>query len=186
MLFSQRGINTRETLPNLLNDLNLTGWGAEIGVWEGYFSEVILKESKLSLLFSIDAWSAQYIKDKWSQNQIDEAYKTAINRLLPFRERSICLRATSILASQLIPNESLDFVFIDALHTYDAVRQDLTIWWDKVKSGGVFSGHDFFHRENKSQQDWGVIEAVEEFAAEKSFVFQTTSERMASWYGIKP
>ena len=38
---------------------------------------------------------------------------------------------------------SLDFVFIDAEHTYDAVKQDIAAWEPKIKPGGWVMGHDY-------------------------------------------
>jgi predicted O-methyltransferase YrrM len=35
-----------------------------------------------------------------------------------------------------------DFVFIDAHHEYDSVREDILAWLPKVKRGGVIAGHD--------------------------------------------
>ena len=39
-------------------------------------------------------------------------------------------------------SESLDFIFVDAAHTYDAVVEDIKLWEPKVRKGGLVSGHD--------------------------------------------
>jgi hypothetical protein len=44
-----------------------------------------------------------------------------------------------------IPNDSLDFVYIDANHLYGYVAMDLMQWAGKVKKGGFIAGHDYFH-----------------------------------------
>ena len=49
----------------------------------------------------------------------------------------------SFEASSRFVDNSLSFVFIDACHAYDAVRQDILSWLPKVKPGGVLAGHDF-------------------------------------------
>lgn len=46
-------------------------------------------------------------------------------------------------AAPLIPDGWADFVFVDAGHSYDAVRTDLEAWERKVKPGGWFGGHDY-------------------------------------------
>lgn len=38
---------------------------------------------------------------------------------------------------------SLDFVYIDSVHSYTAVRDTFARWWPKVRRGGVVGGHDF-------------------------------------------
>jgi hypothetical protein len=52
-------------------------------------------------------------------------------------------------------DNSLDFVFIDAAHDYESVRQDILTWLPKIKKGGYIGGHDFRFDENI-----GVYEAV--------------------------
>jgi predicted O-methyltransferase YrrM len=54
-------------------------------------------------------------------------------------------RRLSVAAAEDFADDSLDFVFIDATHTYDAVSRDLSAWWPKVKAGGLLAGHDYIH-----------------------------------------
>ena len=42
-----------------------------------------------------------------------------------------------------IPDGIADLVFIDADHTYEAVKQDIMLWKPKLKPGGLLSGHDY-------------------------------------------
>jgi predicted O-methyltransferase YrrM len=61
---------------------------------------------------------------------------------------------SSLHACEEFSPESVDLVFIDALHTYKGVICDIFCWWDILKMGGVFCFHDYgfgFH---------GVTEAV--------------------------
>jgi hypothetical protein len=51
---------------------------------------------------------------------------------------------------------SLDYVYIDADHSYKSVQEDLIAWYPKVKVGGLFAGHDWWNKE--------VYSAVYEFA----------------------
>ena len=53
------------------------------------------------------------------------------------------LQVTSEQAAAQIPDESLDFIFIDADHSYDAVVCDLQMWYPKIKTGGLVAGHDY-------------------------------------------
>lgn len=67
------------------------------------------------------------------------------------------LEMSSIAAAHLYDDASLDFVFIDADHSYYAVAQDIDAWRPKVRSGGLLAGHDFCN-----WPGFGVIEAVSE------------------------
>ena len=40
-------------------------------------------------------------------------------------------------------DESLDFVYIDGHHGFRYVAEDLVEWSQKVKKGGIISGHDY-------------------------------------------
>jgi len=41
------------------------------------------------------------------------------------------------------PDGMADIIFIDAEHTYSAIKRDLENWWPKLKPGGMMCGHDF-------------------------------------------
>lgn len=43
------------------------------------------------------------------------------------------------------PDEHFDFIFIDGLHTYEAVSSDIKNSLRKLRSGGVLAGHDYQH-----------------------------------------
>jgi len=43
-----------------------------------------------------------------------------------------------------IPDESLDFVYIDGNHSLPYITQDIYEWNRKVRVGGIISGHDYF------------------------------------------
>ena len=58
-------------------------------------------------------------------------------------------------------DEMFDFVYIDGLHDYKSVYEDLTCVFSKVKSGGVIAGHDYWGNH-------GVIPAVNEFIKTKN------------------
>ena len=51
----------------------------------------------------------------------------------------------TIEAAELIPDNSLDYVYVDARHDYCSVLDDLKAYWPKVRDGGVMAGHDFVY-----------------------------------------
>ena len=53
------------------------------------------------------------------------------------------IQAESVQAAAQIENGSIDWVFIDALHDYRSVREDIRAWAPKVRPGGLISGHDY-------------------------------------------
>jgi predicted O-methyltransferase YrrM len=57
------------------------------------------------------------------------------------------------------PDESIDFVFLDASHAYESISRDIDAWRPKVKRGGLLAGHDYVHWTNP---EFGVVRAVNE------------------------
>jgi len=51
--------------------------------------------------------------------------------------------AESVAASERFDDGSLDWVFIDADHSYEAVVADIAAWAPKLRPGGLLSGHDY-------------------------------------------
>ena len=190
---------TRSEFPAFLNECGLTGTGAEIGVQEGIYSECILQNWKGKTLFSVDAWknfdAGEYI-DISNRND-DEHILLYVNttlRLRSFGERSIVWRMTSEQAAFAMPDNTLDFCYIDADHRYEAAKQDIELWLPKVKSGGIICGHDYVPDGNLYNQAdgsliglFGVQRAVNEFAASDGWdVHVTKSEDWPSWFAFKP
>jgi hypothetical protein len=57
--------------------------------------------------------------------------------------RFILNKKTSDNAVSDYSDNFFDFIFIDGLHTYDQVLIDCKNYYSKVKSGGIFAGHDY-------------------------------------------
>ena len=131
-------IHSRDELPYILNGLNLFGEGAEIGVKSGIYSEYILKIWHGQKLYSIDPW-IEFLQDEYidsanvDKDQQEEFYKQTFQRLNRFASRSRILRCTSEKAAHQFRTGQLDFVYIDAQHHYEAVKEDLMLWYPKVK-----------------------------------------------------
>jgi hypothetical protein len=100
------------------------------------------------------------------------------------------IKQDSVWAKDLFPNEYLDFVYIDAGHTYQEVMDDLTNWWDKCKSGGVFGGHDYGYPscpEVKKAVDDFIKSKIPTFITELNTLFIGTRVGESSeWAIIKP
>lgn len=137
------------------------GVGAEIGVEQGGFSEIICKVDCVKKLYSIDAWKAyRGYKDHTRQTKLDGFFEIAKKRLEPYNCELI--RKFSRDAAREFMDESLDFVYIDANHDYKHVYEDITLWSKKVKKGGIISGHDYVRRKGQ-REFYSVIPAVNDF-----------------------
>ena len=82
------------------------------------------------------------------------------------------------MSSEAIGNyqdNSLDFVYIDANHKYEFVKEDLEMWYPKVKVGGWIGGHDFNLKIH-------VEKAVTEFFSDKKGTVIVTNEMPSSYF----
>jgi|6_EtaG_2_1085325.scaffolds.fasta_scaffold97354_2 cephalosporin hydroxylase len=169
-------IKHRNELPQFLNENNLCGVGAEIGVRYGDFSNTLLMLWEGTLLYSVDSWLrkgrvappaqvARYLPDHpdTDMNLGEYLYTRAKNKLQHHEDRSIMLKMTSEKAAKVIEDNSLDFCFIDASHRYEHVLQDCNLWWPKIKAGGVLCGHDYGFVDGVGVPHPGVARAVDEF-----------------------
>jgi len=140
-----------------------SGIGAEIGVCRGETSRHILEATQIKMLYMVDQYVRNYDPNQWlysTKGNPDKDYKKVKMFFEQnFPDRHTLLRNSSLEASGSL-NMELDFIFIDANHTYKYVKQDLELWVPKVKSGGLIMGHDWWRKFP------GVITAVIKYANE--------------------
>lgn len=145
--------------------------GAEIGVFRGGMSRRLLAYRPDMTLYMVDSWTttapdAAYAKSGDFHAGLGQAdqdrFAAEAAGVVGFAGlRAIVVRASSEEAAEAIPDGSLDFVFIDADHSYDGCVSDIRRWMRKIKPGGLLSGHDFG---NSDFPGFGVDRAVREFA----------------------
>ena len=143
-----RSVCSRDQLPELLNALGLVRCGAEIGVYKGEFSELLLSRWRGEQLLSIDPWQpddpAVYLDiANVSADEYERLCCEARGRLSAFGTRSRIWRVSSAEAAAQVKPASLDFVYLDARHDEQSVTQDLKLWWPRIRAGGVLAGHDY-------------------------------------------
>ncbi len=178
-------IKSRHT--QFLEHVTHEGIIAEIGVQKGEFSESLLQFTHPKKLYLIDCWEYQdpLVYDDSANFPNDEQERLYQKTLMRFADdpRVEIVRKYSKDAVLHFENESLDLVYIDANHAYSAVKDDLKIWWPKVKKGGMLSGHDYF-----IHPTFGVVQAVNEFLIEHDLYFSllTTNDYYDSWAIQKP
>jgi cephalosporin hydroxylase len=148
----------------------------EVGTWYGrsaaYMAVEIVNSNKNIKFDCVDTWIGS--DEEAHKKEIDvinnTLYDSFLKNIEPVKDYINPIRMDSIKASFLYPDNSLDFVFIDASHDYENVKKDLEAWYPKVKSGGIFAGHDYV-------DVWkGVIQAVDEFLEKKKYSLNIKSE----------
>ena len=185
-------ILNRGEIPAILNARGLCGDGAEIGVKCGQFSECILQHWKGRRLYAVDPWrefSSEVYRDidNVSNAEQEKNFQITRRRLERFGTRADMLRMTSEEAARQIPDRSLDFVYLDARHDYASVKEDIGLWYPKLKPGAVFAGHDYFNGVIKGTE-FGVKRAVDEFAGPRGLRVRATlrEPQYKSWLILVP
>lgn len=127
--------------------------GAEIGVLRGDNAASVLGSLCLAKFYLIDSWKVYTGDDldiveskagKGNEDFIKDCKISTYNRFNNYKNVEIICKE-SIEAAKDIPDNSLDFAYIDAKHTFQHVFNDCNTWYPKVKEGGMLGGHDIFH-----------------------------------------
>ena len=160
----------------------------EVGVETGGFSAFILRKTNPQKLYLVDCWCYQDPSVYDDPDNLVDGHQERIYQDVKAKfsgdSRVEILREFSADAVNYFADESLDWVYIDANHGYEAVKEDLRLWWPKVKKGGMFSGHDYAVRPS-----FGVVQAVNEFLLEHDmyFTYLTVEDHIYdSWAIRKP
>jgi hypothetical protein len=130
----------------------------ELGAWKGRSSAFLVVEaynkSPKIEVHIVDTWGGNPFDG--SEDQSTDAYSKFISNMSLLARPYQAYRMTTNEAVGFFKDESLDAVFIDADHSYEAVKMDIKNWMPKVRKGGILAGHDY-------SSAWsGVIRAVDE------------------------
>jgi len=132
-------------MKELLKDLS--GTFVEIGVCWGGNSEFLLDHTHCEKLYSVDPYK-HYEMSEYNdalnlsnQLQLDHKYHLVKNTLMKYPQ-SVMMRMESEDAAICFPNNSLDFVYIDANHDFEHAKQDILNWLPKIRIGGILAGDD--------------------------------------------
>ena len=120
----------RETLTQLVKGRRWTR-GAELGVDKGILFGMLLRECPRLYLIGVDTFP-----------NLERSHR-AFELLKQYQRRAELYMETTKDASRHVYDSTLDFVFIDADHSYLGVKQDISHWRSKVKPGGWLGGHDY-------------------------------------------
>lgn len=107
--------------------------GVEVGVASGRFSEHITTDGlRVSQWQMIEPYPSRELKSRISKlvaKQPETQYELIV--------------AKSLDAIALEKVGRMDFIYLDGSHNYDNVKQELVMYYARVRPGGILAGHDY-------------------------------------------
>lgn len=162
----------------IANDLPENFKFAEVGVWEGrsviYLAEKIKLLGKKGTIFAVDHFQGsdeEVHREILKNKNLADSYFENVQRC-GVSDIIITMPFGSDEAIRYFQNEELDGVFIDASHDYTNVRKDILMWFNKVKTGGILSGHDY-HGDWAKEVQPAVKDALNHHRIESSEIWGT-------------
>tara|TARA_S200002703_G_scaffold23747_1_gene20599 strand:+ start:2018 stop:2590 length:573 start_codon:yes stop_codon:yes gene_type:complete len=141
----------------------------EIGVFKGEFFKYILDNCNPSILEGVDvfsgiAGSGDVDGNNPIQVDMNEVYDDLQNN---FKNNLVVSfhKDFSHKYLQKQPDNKYDIIYIDADHSYNAVKRDIELAFHKIKNKGFIMGHDYELNKSKCNHNWkfGTKQAVDEF-----------------------
>lgn len=167
-----------EGLIKPINELKGKLVGVEIGVCLANTTEAFVKGIKnLKKLYAIDNYPifVDFGGEDLNEERQNLMKKAAKKKLIPYKDKVEFLNVSSEEFVKTLKDESLDFVFIDGDHSFEAALKDFQNYYPKIKKGGIFAGHDI--------QLESIRNALTYFLKEKSNSVNSVSN--SAWYIIK-
>ena len=155
----------QDLYTKIINEIPENSHIVEIGAWKGmstaYLTVEAINSGKNIKIDVVDLWTGEennpeaFTSDPEFMAYNKNIFELFKKNLSPVIGKINPIQMSSVKASKLYANNSLDFVFIDANHEYEDVKKDIESWLPKIKSGGYIGGHDY-----NANSFPGVIKAV--------------------------
>lgn len=139
----------------------------EVGAWKGksasFMAVELVNRRKDIDFYVVDTFKGSI---EHTPEQVAGLYETYKENVKGLPIRTLVMESVEAAKEFTL----VDFVFIDASHSYEDVMADIDAWYPKIKKGGVLAGHDY---------EWkGVRRAVNE-------CFDTVFTSGKSWFVVK-
>lgn len=140
---------------NITNLLPYNSIGCELGVFEGNFSKELYSSGKFDRLYLVDIFSGHACN--FGKHYIDASVLHDMVKAKFLKCPEIEVVQQDSIAFLKTTDIKFDFIYIDTVHSYEHLSQELLLSRDVIKKGGYICGHDYCNEFE------GVIRAVREF-----------------------
>jgi hypothetical protein len=143
----------------------------ELGAWKGRSTSCMAVEiansGKRIHFYTVDHWigSLDEVEHRKDEDvRLNRLYEVFSQNIAPVRDYVQPIRSDSAEAAEQFGDQSIDFLFLDAGHSYIAAARDIAAWWPKLKHGGTLAGDDWSFIDEHTGE-YGVRRAITEFCA---------------------
>lgn len=142
-------LRLKDELKPLIDQLAVTnGVMLEVGVYKGEAMRQFMDSGKFRRYFGVDFWSGDYADPNPRFLECIPDAELKFDEVAKHYPNVVKMRMTSKEAAGYFHDNLFDFVYIDGNHNYEFVKEDLDLWWPKVKYEGYFGGHDYNMADN--------------------------------------
>ena len=144
--------------------------GAELGVFTGLFSEIILGDVRPAVLHLVDPWWLAYGEryPDWgaytAEGQLETRVAHDVASARAEAARGACDVQVHVSTSadwlRSLPDASLDWAYVDSTHYYQETLEELTLLAAKIRPDGLVLGDDWWP--DPGDPHHGVFRAVHE------------------------
>ena len=133
-------------LDLVLDQFPAGGTWVELGSWTGrsaaYCVVELINRDKLGEFYCVDTWKGE-AAIAYDTAIVQDLRKIFRQNVKPVIKQVKMLSMISWNAAKKFSDDSVDFCYVDAGHSYEAVTNDLTAWWPKMRPGSCFAGDDY-------------------------------------------
>lgn len=134
----------------------------ELGVYNGLsfftFCQSMIENDVDGVAYGVDCWEGDAHTDAYDDSIYKDVQSHARDN---YRGITYLLKMYFNEALRHFEEDSVDLLHIDGLHTYEAVQEDFTNWYPKVKPGGIVLFHDVMAK-IKDFGAWKYFEELQE------------------------
>lgn len=75
-----------------------------------------------------------------SDEEQEQWYQDTLRRLQPWQDKIAVHRMLTAEAAASFANSSIDFIYLDAHHDFCGTKEDMQLYWPKLRPGGIMAG----------------------------------------------
>jgi SAM-dependent methyltransferase len=148
--------------------------GAEIGVFRGHYSEILLRTLRPRKMYLVDPWTMLgEFYGNWGPYTNEGTLPTSLARedaqlrVQQFPNSETIFIEDKFPACLRLITEKLDWIYLDASHGYEATLKELEVIDEILAPGGIIFGDDW--HSDRSHPHHGVFRGVNEFVGRSNY-----------------